>query len=246
MPPLVQQSIALLTSRLLSSARDPDIRQRAYAFLRKARSVAHRWINELGSKLETIDDETARTNLRRRLCILAATCFSTYDVCLEHVPWALSNDSDIAIAVHCAVIVHDNTPSILEDDDSRYLIRLLNRHRRLLHFLEPSLREGVQSNPSGFDHGLASLWPGFRRQTSSNWHVLPSPNSRWISCIVEGGQSVHYNLLTGQLLIGGNPFGRLPQEIIEHSTYASVLGTVSIIVVLIYAYSRALFSWFSM
>src|SRR6266702_2225105 len=138
---------------------------------------------------------------------------------------------------NCAAIVHDNSPSILENDHSRYLVRLLNRHHRLLHFLEPFLRKGVRSNPSGFNHGFASLWPGFRRQTSSNWHVLPSPNSRWISCIVEGGQEVHYNLLTGQLLIGGKPLGRLPQEIIEHSTYASILGAVSGFAILIYAYS---------
>ncbi|KAF8270965.1 hypothetical protein EI94DRAFT_1698461 [Lactarius quietus] len=184
------RSIALLTSRLLSSAGDADICQRAYALLRRARNVAHKWISELGSKLESIDDETARTNLRRRLCTLAATCFSTYDVCLEHVPWTLSSGSDIAIAVQCAVIVHDNTPSILEDE---YLIRLLNRHRRLLHFLEPSLRETSQLT-------VDLLY-------------------------VEGGQEVHYNLLTGQLLIGGDPFGRLPQDIIEHATYASVLGT---------------------
>ena len=248
MPLLVQQFVALLTSRLLSSARDPDIRQRAYALLRRARNVAYTWVRQLGSKLETTDDETACTDLRRRLCTLAATCFSTYDVCLEHVPWILSSGSDIAIAVHCAVIVYDSTPSIdsiLEDDGSRYLIRLLLRHRRLLHFLEPALCEGVRSNPSGFDHGLASLWPAFRRHSSSNWHVLPSPNSRWISCIVEGGQKVHYNLLTGQLLIGGSPFGKLPQEIIEHATYASVLGTVSVHVILIYRCSRALFSWVS-
>ncbi|KAH9047021.1 hypothetical protein EDB83DRAFT_2677144 [Lactarius deliciosus] len=218
------RTIALITSRLLSSTRDREIRRRAYALLRKARGVAHKWIVELDSKLDMIEDETSRTNSRRRLCTLAATCFSTYDVCLEHVPWMLVSDDDIAIAVHCAVIVHDNTPSILEDDHSRYLNRLLNRHRRILHSLEPSLRECVQSDPSGFDQGIASLWPGFRRQTSSDWHVLSSPNSRWVSCIVEGGHEVHYNLLTGQLLIGGKPLGRLPQEIIRHSTYASVLG----------------------
>ncbi|KAH8992974.1 hypothetical protein EDB92DRAFT_1796714, partial [Lactarius akahatsu] len=80
-------------------------------------------------------------------------------------------------------------------------------------------------DPSSFDQGLASLWPGFRRQLSSNWHVLPSPNSRWISCVVDGRQEVHYNLLTGQLFIAGKPLGRLPQEIIEHSTYASALGS---------------------
>ncbi|KAH9028426.1 hypothetical protein EDB83DRAFT_2526320 [Lactarius deliciosus] len=219
------RSIALITSRLLSATRDRDICQRVYALLRKARSVAHKWTHELSSKLDTTEDETSCINLRQRLCILAATCFSTYDVCLEHVPSTLDSDADIAIAVHCAVIVHDNTPSILKDDHSRYFNRLLNRHRRLLHSLEPSLREFVQSNPLGFDQGLASLWPGFRRQISSNWHVLPSPNSRWISCIVDGGQEVHYNLLTGKLLIGGNSLGRLPQDFVQHSTYAGLLGT---------------------
>ena len=184
------------------------------------------------------EDETARTNLRRRLCILAATCFSTYNVFQKHVPWTLFSDSDFAIAIHCAVIVHDNAPPTLEDDDSGYLARLLNRHRQLLHFFEPIFHRGVQSNPTGFDNGLTSLWPAFRRQISSNWHILPSPNSRWISCVVEGGQEVHFNLLTGQLLIDGNPLGKLPQEIIEHSTYASVLGTVSVIVITIHAPSH--------
>ena len=208
--------------------------------LRKARSIAHKWISELVSKLERTEDEKSCVKLGRRLGILAATCFTTYDVCFEHVPWTLSNDSDIAVAVHCAVIVQDNTPSIIVGDELPYLTRLLNRHHRLLHLLEPFLRKGVQSNPSGFDHGLANLWPGFRRQTSSNWHVLPSPNSRWISCIAEGGQEVHYNLLTGELLIGGNPLGRLPQDIIQHTTYASLLGSVCVIIILIHGSSRLL------
>ncbi|KAI9441030.1 hypothetical protein H4582DRAFT_2128066 [Lactarius indigo] len=192
------RTIALITSRLLSSTSDPDIRQRAYALLQRARSVAHKWINELDSKLDVTEDEMSRTNLRRRLCTLAATCFSTYDVCPEHVPWTLARDDDIAIAVHCAAIVHNNTPSIFEGDHSRYLIRLLNRHHRLLHFLEPFLHECLESKPSVLTHG-------------------GSP-------VMEGGQKLHYNLLTGKLLIGAKPLGRLPQEIIEHPTYKSVLG----------------------
>ncbi|KAI9432103.1 hypothetical protein H4582DRAFT_1821614 [Lactarius indigo] len=219
------RTIALLTSRLLSSALDPDICRSGCMLLREVRSVLHKWIGELSSKLETADDEKTRNDLHRRLCILATTCLSTYDVRPEHIPWALSSNSDFAIAVHCAVVVHDNTPPTLKDDDSGYLTRLLNRHRRLLHLLEPILLQGVRLNPMGFDDGLANVWKGFRRQTSSDWHVLPNHNSRWISCRVEGGQEVHLNILTGQLLIGGNPLGRLPQEIIGHSTYESVLGT---------------------
>ena len=195
--------------------------------LRKARSVTYKWIGEIRSKLDETHDELSRSNLGRRLCSLAATCFSTYDVCLKHVPWILSGDLDFAIAVYCAVIVHDNTPPTLKDD----FTRLLNRHRRLLHFLEPFLHTGVQSNPSGFTDGITNLWPDFRRQVSSNWHTLPSPISQWITCTVRSGQQVYYNLLAGRLLIGGEPFGRLPQEFTKHSTYTSVLGAVSTITI---------------
>ena len=224
-----QQSLALLTSRLLSSAQDSDICKTAYELLRKSRSVAYKWVGELRSKLDETHDEVSRDSLGRRLCILAATCFSTYGVCRKHVPRILSSDLDFAVAVYCAVIVHDNTPPTLKDDDSVYLSRLLKRHRRLLYFLEPFFYEGIKSNPTGFDDALIKLWPAFRRQNSSNWHTLPSPNSRWITCTVEAGQEVHYNVLAGKLLLGGEPLGTLPLEVMKHSTYASVLGAVSFI-----------------
>ncbi|KAF8260775.1 hypothetical protein EI94DRAFT_1747586 [Lactarius quietus] len=223
------RTIVLLTSRLLSSSQDPHICQTAYKLLRTARTVTYKWIGELGSKLENIDkldktaDEVSRASLGRRLCILAATCFSTYDVCPKHVPQTLSSDLDFTIAMHCAVIVHDNTPSNVKDD-SGFLVRLLNRHCRLLHHLEPFFRQGAQSNPTGFHNGVTRLWPEFRRQSRLNWRILPGSNSRWISCTVGGGREVHYNLLAGKLLIGGKPLGRLPRKFVKHRTYASILG----------------------
>jgi hypothetical protein len=221
---------ALVTSRLLSASKDSDICARAYSLLRKVRTVTHEWISQLGSTLDMTQDKTSRANFHRRLCSLAATCLSSFGVCVEHVPNVLSFDEDFAIAVRCAVIVHDSTPSI-RDDVSPYLARLLNRHHRLLHLLEPFFLKGLQSNPSGFDCALARLWSGYCRQRSSTWRVLPAPNSRWIFYITEGGQEVHYDILTGQLLVNGQPLGRLPKEILEHSTYTSILGKVSIQIV---------------
>ncbi|KAF8500764.1 hypothetical protein F5888DRAFT_1888086 [Russula emetica] len=106
---------------------------------------------------------------------------------------------------------------------SVYLTRMISHHRRLLHSLEPIFSQS--SHVGAFDHALSRLWLGFRRCPSSSWHVLPRPSSRWISCVAEGQHKVHYDLLTGKLLINGKPLGKLPQEIVEHPTYASVLGT---------------------
>jgi hypothetical protein len=166
--------------------------------------------------------------------MLAATCFSTFDVCSKYIPTTLVSDEDVSIAIHCAVIVHDNTPPASPiAANPRYLTQMIGRHRRLLHYLEPIFSQSLPGSEAkllhedAFDHALARLWLGYRRRISSSWHALPGPDSRWISCFAEGDHDVHYDLLTGQLLINGKPLGRLPQEIVKHPTYVSVLGSVS-------------------
>jgi len=203
---------------------------RAYVLLREARNVTRRWISAISNELESTQDETSCAGLRRRLCMLAVTSFSTFDVSPEHLPGVLTNDEDFSIAMQCAIVVYDNTPPTSDDV---YLTRMLSRHRRLLHYLEPIFSD-LDTNArgqaellhsGGYDLALAQLWLGYRN--SARWHALPRPNSQWISCVTEGGQSVHYDLLSGQLLIDGKRLGRLPQEIVEHPTYASMFGAVS-------------------
>jgi len=165
--------------------------------------------------------------------MLAATCFSTLDVCPEHIAILLAGDEDFSIAMQCAIIVYDNAPSSVPDESSSYLVRMLHRHRRLLHDLELIFRQSdpADANQAGllhgdaYNHALSHLSLGLH--CSSSWHMLPRPNSRWISCMTEGRHKVHYDLLTGQLLIDGKQLGRLPQEIVQHPTYTSIFGTVS-------------------
>jgi hypothetical protein len=166
--------------------------------------------------------------------MLAATCFLTLDLGSEHVAGALFSTTDISIAMQCAVIVHDNSLLSLSDDSPPYYTRLLRRHRRLLHNLEPIFSRSLPAvagrpellHADAYDDALACLRLG-RRRGNSNWHVLPGRNSRWISCITDEGQAVYYDLLTGELIIGGKPLGRLPREIVRHPAYASLFGTVS-------------------
>ena len=200
--------------------------------------MTYQWIRDLKAMLESTQDESSRENLRRRLCMLAMTCFSTFDVCPEYLSRIFSDDNDLSIAVQCAIIVHDNTPSSLADDDTFYLSRILHRHNRLLHFLEPIFsidKERTNLNltrEDGYNRAISSFWPSYRQSSSSRWQAAPKKHSRWIFCLAEGGQKIHYNLLTGQLLVDGKPLGKLPPEIIDHPTYADILGAVSVMVTL--------------
>ena len=226
--------LALITSRLLASTEDSDISSRACALLREIRNLTYQWISDVGDKLKSTNDEIFCAGLRRRLCILAATCFSTFDVCSEHVLEVLATEEDFSIAMQCAVIVHDNTPPSFSGVNSHYLSRMLSRHHRLLHHLEPTFSQSTPGDLSevrllheaGYDNALKKLWLGYRRRIST-WHTLSQADSRWITCIAKGGLKVHYDLLTGKLLVDGKPLGRVPQEIAQHPAYASVLGTVS-------------------
>ncbi|KAI9510762.1 hypothetical protein F5148DRAFT_1274598 [Russula earlei] len=220
------RTIALIISRLLASTTDLDISVQACALLREARKVTYQWIREI---IDSTECETSR----HRLFMLAATCFSTFDVSPEHLHTNLSSDEDFSIAIHCAVVVYDNTPPSLSYESSFYLARILSRHRRLLHDLEPVFGQSLPAvrdeakllRSRGYDQALSQMWPGDHQCIPSSWYALPRPNSRWIFCVAKGGQKVHYNLLSGQLLIGGRRLGKLPQEIMEHSTYTSVLGS---------------------
>ena len=187
-------------------------------------------------KIDSTSDKTLKTRLQGRLCMLAATCFSTFGVCPEHVPTTIVNEEDLSIAIQCAVIVHDNTPQVPSGDSSLYLARMLRRHHRLLHDLEPLFSQSSRAVRGlkrtsllhgAFNHALERVWLGYRQGNSSGWHVLHEKNPRWISCVANEGQEVHYDLLTGELLIGGKSSGGLPKGIVEDPLYKSIFGAVS-------------------
>jgi len=68
--------------------------------------------------------------------MLAVTCFSTFDVCPEHIPALLCDNKDFSIVMQYVIIINENTPLHL-DDNSLYLTKMLSHHRWLLHDLEP-------------------------------------------------------------------------------------------------------------
>jgi hypothetical protein len=190
--------------------------------------------------------------------VVAATCFSTFDVCPEHIPATFPSEEDFSVAMQCAVIVHDNAIFLDNDTDTFLLVgrgdtdpselvfdeeydqrvhgnRMRHRHYRLLHDLEPIFGETFPPDDGSaellhggaYDVALSWLWVGYRRHDTSSWHALPKPSSRWISCVTQGGKKVHYDLLTGKLLVDGKRLGGLPQEIMEHPTYTSIFRGVS-------------------
>jgi hypothetical protein len=224
------RTIIALASRLLASQNDAGVTERVYTLLRKARAVTFRWMHQLAKKLRVTEDEDKVREFQRRICEVAATCRGTYDVDPDHVPFLLRSNEDVAVLVECAITVYDNTPSNVADCPLDFK-RLLDRDRRLSHSLELSLGLHIRKDRGGLDHAIAAIWTGYR--PGSDWKTLQPPNDRWLITMtaIEAGQEsqpVQLNLLEGRLLINGKPLGRLPQNIVTHSTYSRIFGQVSI------------------
>jgi len=180
-------------------------------------------MREILLKLQEVDDGQA-SELQRQVRDMAATCRATFDVDDGiHLKTLLCSSEDVAIAIECAIVIHDNTPPQLTQ-------KLLHRDQRLSHFLEALLIELIQNDKCGLDTAIASVWPSYR-PGYGGWRQLDGPNSRWLTSLTapflgQRAQQVHYNILTGELLVDGKPLGRLPQEIINHSTYSRIFGQV--------------------
>ncbi|KJA23164.1 hypothetical protein HYPSUDRAFT_54564 [Hypholoma sublateritium FD-334 SS-4] len=225
------KTIIYLTSRLLASAADAEVILHCYALLRRARKTTHEWMRQIVCKLQTVTDSEATIGeMQRRACEMAAICRASFDVgARDHLDALLSSAADAAILIECSIVIHDNTPHTTSDSPLGFQ-KLLHRDRRLAHFLELKLARQIHTNARGLDDAVASVWPSYRPGTGG-WQNLPGPNARWTTSFTDPrpnqrSQQVHYNLLTGKLLIDGKPLGRLPHEILGHSTYQRIFGQI--------------------
>ncbi|KAG1873801.1 hypothetical protein F4604DRAFT_1765091 [Suillus subluteus] len=217
-------TISVLVSRLLSSAEDFSVIQRSCKLLQAVRNTTFRWVQEL-SKADAPDEKSTRER-QVRVRDMAATCLSTYDVGPDNIAALLQSPQDLEILVYCSVTVMDNVPPDLH---SLPIIPrlLLERNRRLSHFLETYFRRHVEDDQEGLDRAMERLWPAYQRHTP--WEVLESPNSRWLRCETapfddSSRQTVHLDMLTARLLVDGKPLTRLPDCFLRHPSYITLFG----------------------
>lgn len=187
---------------------------------------------EILLKIRDLVDNDQASELQRQACDMAATCRATFDVeDGTHLDALLCSSADVAIAIECAIVIHDNTPPHLGHTFLDFQ-KILRRDHRLSHFLEATLIEFIQDDKCGLDAAITSVWSSYR-PGGRRWQQLDGPNSRWLTSFTapllsQRAQQVHYNILTGKLLVDGKPLGRLPQEIVNHSTYSRIFGQVLI------------------
>ncbi|KAE9375857.1 hypothetical protein N431DRAFT_556187 [Stipitochalara longipes BDJ] len=221
-----QGSVAALTfitlaARLLSVSLHDSVRDRCLKFLHKARDVTIKWLREVIKLLHDTSDEEEMAYLTLRALDLALICHCTFDIDPRQLPSLLSSADNVAILIETATIVNDRWP-VSEEPLTTLTRELLRRFSRTSHSLESSLKKQIIAARDGIDKAVGKMWAGYEPGTP--WAVLQAPNDRWLTTKTAASDhissaTVHFNTLTGSLLINGRPLARLPREYESHPTY---------------------------
>ncbi|PGH16509.1 hypothetical protein AJ80_05194 [Polytolypa hystricis UAMH7299] len=228
-----QETLAMcvhLSLRVLTLAEDAGVVEDAIKFLRSARVVAFHWCDEL-SKLLGSNASSDDQSHRHHILQAGSTCQETYNVELNHLDRLLADSLDVEHLIRSSILVRESAPDISDESLPTNIRAALLHGRKALHKVEGRLCDIIRNEPSGISSAVQRSMEGI--PLAGSWEVADD-SSGIVRKATRGAtqqqqqqqqQVVEYDLLTGELLIGGQPPGRLPTTYTQSGLYRRLFGS---------------------
>lgn len=220
-----------LTCRQLSLTSSSNSILEALQLLSELRNIALKWLSTILSKLQDAENDLQRAEFRDRMVEAALVCCGTFNTDDEHVRSILSGpdgQTQASILIHCAILIHDNYSSKYSRTHGNLISILHRRWQKLSFRAYPLLAELIIKQPSYccLDDSIKEYWPAYDRGDA--WRLEENDIDHWVSSNTSSrsrrGMRLHYNLLTGTLLVDGQPLSRLPLDYEQHTLYGELFG----------------------
>jgi hypothetical protein len=220
-----------LTTRLLNVTSSFVTSYKYLAFLQECRVVALEWMHLLQDKIKRPESEKQGLGFILRVFEIAHVCISSFKIDERHLRKVLADPVQAAILVESSIVIQTTSHSALRLENH------LHRHstyqwKRLLYKSYPILLEEVlhRQNPC-LDLAILKNWsdyPGAEtwRPVSPTMHHYLTTNTR--SRIGASSMTMHFNLLTAELLVKGLPLSRLPAKYEIHPSYEILFGRTTL------------------
>lgn len=216
-----------LAASLLSFASSVNIQNECLKYLLSAREIAIGWVVVLRDKAQHSTDDAQRTEFLSRTVDVALVCVNTFHVDQEYLSGILASPSEASTLIQCSITIQEYLRATLGKSDPLLSI-MLERWKDLSYRTFPMLaREVLEKGSICLDDAVEKSWSGY--QNGGSWQSVASPHEHWLTSRTAshsdfGSLSVHFNLLTAELLVNGNPLVRLPPRYERHPTYGSLFG----------------------
>ncbi|KAI0547073.1 hypothetical protein F4679DRAFT_598040 [Xylaria curta] len=213
------------TARLLSLTSSENVRQRCLELLSTLRTGAFAWVQLLRDKSYEAATQDDNIFFKSKSVEVALICASCFDVEEHHLSKILASDTDASVFVQCSILIQEGKP--VYDSNSELTLACLSlRFRRLLYRSLPIL----STSHSGISDAVRKSWSAYR--PGGGWRVAGN-TTHWLVIDTapdsKGSQSqVHYNLLSGELLVNGIPLSRPPREYENHPMWHVLFGRTAV------------------
>ncbi|KAK2742649.1 hypothetical protein FQN55_007768 [Onygenales sp. PD_40] len=212
------QTFVAITSRVLSSSPIGRVRAECIELLRRARGVAENWMHEINVKLQQAQEEKA-AELRNIALEVALTLHRTFDVDDDYFGDLINSSDDIISIIKCYTTIHDRCPNFSSlSGGTKFLVR---QFWELASRLESFLLDKILDDQDGIHLAIGSLWSEYSR---GDPFAIEKEGEPWLTSKTSCDEncstfSVHYNVLSGELLIDGSPLTTLPRDYEIHDLY---------------------------
>ncbi|KAK5262829.1 hypothetical protein LTR96_011692, partial [Exophiala xenobiotica] len=216
-----------VSARLLSLTSTENIKIQCRSYLRTVRTITFDWVNLLTDKAYGATEDSHRAKLLFHAAQLALICAETFNVDERSLAGILSLPEDGSVFLQCCMLIQNGTSAILGALDLLTPI-LYRRWRSLCYRSYPVLLAQILvAQNRCLDEAIGQTWVSYR--AGDRWHSVSDTFDNWLFSTLcpragERPVVVHYNLLTGELLVDGLPLARLPSKYMELPMYRTLFG----------------------
>ncbi|KAL4796122.1 hypothetical protein BDV19DRAFT_388541 [Aspergillus venezuelensis] len=213
--------LVFLTVRLHSLTSSTKVQEICLSQLLALRIICFNWVTIIRRMSGDSDSDERRNNLLASATHIALICASTYDCdgcALEQI---LADEVNASMWIQCSMIIHDRH-GLLDMTSGSLVAILYYRWKIIAYRMYPVLiRNIVGQKQASMDLAVREAWPAY--SVGSSWSVVSKECNYWIVSR-NGNVCVHFEALTGKLLVDGRPLARLPSEYEKHNTYTTLFG----------------------
>ncbi|KAI1822778.1 hypothetical protein F4861DRAFT_371113 [Xylaria intraflava] len=212
---------AAITARVLSLTSSKKVQLNCLELLGTLRAGAFAWVELLRDKAHNAATPDDGAFFKLKSVDIALICASCFDVEQENLSGILKSDIDASIFIQCSIIIQEGK-RVYNSTSELMLACLQLRFHRLLYRSSSIL----SVTHSGLSDAVKKAWSGY--QPRNGWRLaLKTPD--WLVTETASGDGqarlqVHYNLLSGELLVNGVPLSRPPPEYEAYPLWQTLFG----------------------
>ncbi|EWZ78101.1 hypothetical protein FOWG_17578 [Fusarium oxysporum f. sp. lycopersici MN25] len=214
-------SYTLLASRLLSQV-PSELSHAFLGLLEKCRRISYRWLMTILGRVQETTSEIRRSGFLKTALTIALICGDSFNVYDGFLPVILADAKQASMLIECSIIIYNNA-SLTSETETTLRGILFDRWNYTMNRVCAILVEQNHLASSCLDLAIRRYWPAF--QPTASW-TLAAETSYWFETMNRGHLQVHYNILTGELLVNGLPLTRLPEQYERHDDYERLFGSL--------------------